>query len=135
MEAYCRYRNCLQYHISTDIVRDDAGVFVFCIFVCVCLCVCVCVCVCLSVCLSVCMYYVCLSVCTLHYYVLTFYTTEFKGYVAISCSERCVITFHSLCWRKVREENIDLQASDKVCMVCNTCTTGSCQFVWNILNV
>ena len=75
------------------------------ILVCVCvLCVCVCVCVCMHV------YY---SMVTIIYTTIT----EFKGYIGISCTERCTITYHSLCWRKLREENVNLQTSDKVLLV------------------
>ena len=100
MDAYCRYENCLQHHISTDIIRDDSGTYV---------CVRVCVCVCARVC-----------TCSIVWQSL-FYaaTTEFKGYIAISCTERCTITYHSLCWRKLREENVDLQTSDKVLLQWN----------------
>ena len=60
MEAYCHYRNCVQYHISTDIVRDDPGV---CVCVCVCVCARACVCACVRAHVRVCLCCVCVCVC------------------------------------------------------------------------
>ena len=131
----CRYSNCLQHHISTDIVRDDPGV---CVFVCVYVFVRmwgsislvikklpaagygqVVIVVPLSKKLypmhkGVC-YFLVMYMCSLTIVLwIIFITLEFKGYVSLCCTERCVVAFHSLCWRRLREDSVDHQ-NDKVC--------------------
>ena len=60
-------------------------------------------------------YFLVVYMCSLTIAIWTiFITLEFKGNVSLCCTERCVVTFHSLCWRRLCEDSVDHQ-NDKVC--------------------
>ncbi|XP_063607492.1 uncharacterized protein LOC134782079 [Penaeus indicus] len=38
---------------------------------------------------------------------------EFKGYINVTCEEDCVISFHHVCWKSVKEQDKDAKKTEK----------------------